>query len=157
MMARVDEHGARHRHANPMDAETRKKKKKKGFRVQFENITQPKQKLRSDVRYSCSSSTFPLAKTSLQTTHQVQSPDGYTFVPAGKYPDLTETCKEFSRKKGAKVYVVSVRICFSNLVSDTKLVERLRLRPDVPNKYPIIFTALDTTSRTSCSTQLAAI
>ncbi|KAF2228753.1 hypothetical protein EV356DRAFT_47206 [Viridothelium virens] len=87
-MTRADERGARHRSALSVNARTAKKKKS-SYKVLYENVTQTKKKLRSAI------------------SHHVRSPNGYTFVPAGKYPDLTETCKEFSRKKGAKVYVVS--------------------------------------------------
>ena len=43
----------------------------------------------------------------------MKSPEGYTFVPVGKYPDLTAKCKELSRQTGSNIYVVSVCFRFS--------------------------------------------
>ena len=107
-MARVDGHGALHH--DPVSLASRRRKKKKPYKILYENVTQEKKKLRSAVCTSSNSLSVQSAKLSLQVSHHLRSPDGYTFVPAGKYPDLTETCKEFSRKKGAKVYVVSACI-----------------------------------------------
>ncbi|KAI9655348.1 MAG: hypothetical protein M1821_005495 [Bathelium mastoideum] len=86
-MVRVNERAARHHSAIPSLPQARKQKKP--YSIVYEDVTQQKKKLRSS------------------TTAQLRPPAGYTFVPAGKYPDLTERCKEFSRKNGAKVYVVS--------------------------------------------------
>ncbi|KAL9090868.1 MAG: hypothetical protein Q9165_005076 [Trypethelium subeluteriae] len=120
-MTRADERGARHRSALSAKSRTAKKKKS-SYKVLYENVTQTKKKLRSAI------------------SHHVRSPNGYTFVPAGKYPDLTETCKEFSRKKGAKVYVVSVRIWLLMFHIAAEKIERLPHSKDGLSKYLIIST-----------------
>ena len=54
-MGRVDGRGARHRDAN--STATKIRRKKKPYKVLYENVTQEKKKLRSAVRHSC---IFPL-------------------------------------------------------------------------------------------------
>ncbi|KAI9849317.1 MAG: hypothetical protein M1837_004777 [Sclerophora amabilis] len=57
-------------------------------KVIFESVTQEKQKLRTVFSF------------------QAQAPPGYTFIPAGN-PRLTQRCKEYSRAKGNKIFIVS--------------------------------------------------
>ncbi|KAF2754534.1 hypothetical protein EJ05DRAFT_504069 [Pseudovirgaria hyperparasitica] len=63
-------------------------RKKKPYKVVLESVTAEKKKLRSAVSYDA------------------QSPEGYTFVPAG-IPELSEFCKELCRKRSLVVHIVS--------------------------------------------------
>lgn len=54
----------------------------------LESVSQEKKSLRSVISYNA------------------EAPPGYTFVPAGN-PELTDDCKEISRTRGLKVYIVS--------------------------------------------------
>ncbi|KAI9727477.1 MAG: hypothetical protein M1828_006419 [Chrysothrix sp. TS-e1954] len=61
---------------------------KKPYKVVLESVTQEKKKLNSLVSYSS------------------RAPPGFTFVPIGA-PEITEYCKELSRKQERDVYIVS--------------------------------------------------
>ncbi|KAI9884654.1 MAG: hypothetical protein M1823_003574 [Watsoniomyces obsoletus] len=85
-MGRVDSRASARTQAHPNQSLV---KKHKPHKIVFESVTQQKKKLRTIISFHSN------------------PPAGFTFVPAGHHPQLTQQCKEVSRLGGHKVYIVS--------------------------------------------------
>ncbi|KAI9753462.1 MAG: hypothetical protein M4579_005146 [Chaenotheca gracillima] len=88
-MARVNIASAAAARARQRAGSKAASKRARPHRVIFESVSQEKKKkLRTVISF------------------QAEAPDGYTFIPAGN-PRLTQRCKEYSRARGQKIFVVS--------------------------------------------------